>query len=68
MVILIHSFCTGLILKIKSHFTHRFNIDYPLLYQAIRVKYYVFIGWFTNTLCYNIKDIERLFTLDCLEA
>ena len=47
---------------------HRFDIDYSLLYQSIRVKYYLFIGWFTNTLRYNIKDIEGLFTLDCLEA
>ena len=47
---------------------HRFDIDYPPLYQSIRVKYYIFIGWFTNTLRNNVKDIESLFTLDCLEA
>ena len=45
-----------------------FDIDYPLLYQSIRVKYYVFIGWFTNTLRNNIKNIEGLFALYCLEA
>lgn len=47
---------------------HRFNIDYPLLYQSIRVKYYVFIGWFTNTLRNNIKNVERLSAFNCLEA
>ena len=26
-------FCVILIKKIKLHFIHRFNIDYPLLYQ-----------------------------------
>ena len=32
------------------YFIHRFDTDYPLLYQSIRVKHNVFIGWFTNTL------------------
>ena len=45
-----------------------FYIDYPLLSQSIRVKYYIFIGWFTNTLRNNIKNIEGLFALYCLEA
>ena len=61
-------FCISLTKNIKLHFIHRFYIDYSLLYQSIRVKYYVFIGWFTNTLRNNIKNIESLFTLDCLEA
>ena len=47
---------------------HRFDIDYPLLYQSIRVKYYIFIGWFTNTLRNNVKDIKGLFALYSLEA
>ena len=59
---------TFLVWYITIYFIQRFYIDYPLLYQSIRVKYYVFIGWFTNTLRYNIKNIEGLFTLDCLEA
>ena len=59
---------TFLVWYITVYFIHRFDIDYPLLYQSIRVKYYVFIGWFTNTLRYNINNIESLFTLDCLEA
>ena len=29
---------------------------------------YIVIGWFTNTLRYNIKDIKSLFALYSLEA
>ena len=32
------------------------------------VTIHVFIGWFTNTLRYYIKNIERLTAFDCLEA
>ena len=59
---------TFLVWYITINFTHRFYIDYPLLYQSISVKYYVFIGWFTNTLRNNVKDIENLFALDSLKA
>ena len=61
-------FDTFLVWYITIYFIHRFYIDYPLLYQSIRVKYYVFIGWFTNTLRNNVKDIENLFALDSLKA
>ena len=56
---------TFLFLNMTVNIIHRFYIDYPLSYQSIRVKYSIFIGWFTNTLSSNLDKSKMEKTELC---